>query len=240
MKQPEFNMSENSYWILKAFMLAIIFFVDSCIHEPFIDPTTLNEGNPTTPGCITDGNVCFESSVLPIFQSSCAKGGCHDTQSKKEGYVLNSYATIIRKGIVPGNANSSKIYNVLFASGEDLMPPGNPLTKAQKDSIRLWINQGAKNTVNCNCSCDPSKFTYAAIIQPLLANGCIGCHKAGSLGGNIDLSSYASVKAQVSNGKLEGSITHAAGFSAMPKGGKLPDCQIAQIKSWIASGAPNN
>jgi Cytochrome C oxidase, cbb3-type, subunit III len=221
-------------------LLAVIILVDSCIHEPFIDPFALNEGQPTTPGCVSDGLVCFESSVLPIFLSSCAKSGCHDAISKKEGYILDNYTNIIRKGISPGNAGNSKLYKVLFASGEDQMPPDVPLSKAQKDSIGAWINQGAKNTVNCNCACDSTKFTYAAIIQPMINNNCVGCHKPGSLGGNIDLSTYTSVKVQVNNGKLLGSVTHAVGYSPMPQGSKLSDCQITQIKNWISAGAPNN
>jgi len=114
------------------------------------------------------------------------------------------------------------------------------LSQSQKDSIAAWINQGAKNTTNCNCSCDPTKFTYAAIIQPIITNQCVGCHKPGSLGGNIDLSTYSQVMVQVNNGKLLGSITHAIGFAAMPKGSKLSDCQITQIKDWISAGALNN
>jgi mono/diheme cytochrome c family protein len=97
------------------------------------------------------------------------------------------------------------------------------------------------NTVDCDCSCDPTKFTYSGIIQPMLNVNCVGCHKPGSLGGNIDLSKYNAVKVQVSNGKLLGSVTHASGFSPMPKGGnKLSDCQITQISNWINAGAPNN
>lgn len=221
-------------------VLAIIIIVDSCIHEPFIDPFTLNEGQPTTPGCVSDGLVCFESSVLPIFLTSCAISGCHDAKTKKEGYILDNYNNIIRKGISPGNANGSKLYEVLFETGEDQMPPDAPLSKAQKDSIAAWINQGAKNTVNCNCACDDTKFTYATIIQPLINNNCVGCHKPSSLGGNIDLSTYNAVKVQVDNGKLLGSVTQAAGYIAMPQGSKLSDCQINQIKNWISAGAPNN
>ena len=221
-------------------VLAVIFFVDSCIHEPFIDPFALNEGQPNTPGCVSDGLVCFESSVLPIFLSSCAKSGCHDAITHEEGFVLDNYSNIIRKGITPGKASESKLYKVLFETGEDQMPPDAPLSKAQKDSIAAWINQGAKNTVNCNCACDSTKFTYAAIIQPILNNNCVGCHKPGSLGGNIDLSSYTQVKAQVNNGKLLGSVTHAVGYSPMPQGSKLSDCQITQIKNWISAGAANN
>jgi hypothetical protein len=107
-------------------VLAVIFLVDSCIHEPFIDPFALNEGQSNTPGCVSNGLVCFESSVLPIFLSSCAKSGCHDAKSKKEGYILDNYNNIIKKGISPGNANGSKLYNVLFETGEDQMPPDAP------------------------------------------------------------------------------------------------------------------
>jgi ribosomal protein S16 len=222
--------------------LTIVLFVlvDSCIHEPFIDPFALNEGQPSTPGCVSSGTVCFESSVLPIFISSCARSGCHDAIKKEEGFVLDNYANIVKKGIVPGNAGESKLYKVLFESGDDRMPPDAPLSQAQKDSIAAWINQGAKNTVNCNCACDPTKFTYAAIVQPIMTNQCVGCHKPGSLSGNIDLSTYSAVKSQTDNGKLLGSITHAVGYSPMPQGTKLSDCQITQIKNWISAGAPNN
>ncbi len=221
-------------------LVTLMVSIDSCVHDPFLDPTTLNGGEPTTPGCISDGAVCFESSVLPIFISSCARSGCHDAKTHEEEFILNSYNNIIRKGIVPGNAKESKLYKVLFASGEDRMPPDGSMTQAQKDIIGLWINQGAKNTVDCNCDCDPTQFTYGTIIKPLINTYCVGCHKPGSLGGNIDLSTYSATKIQVTNGNLIGSITHATGYVSMPQGGKLTDCQIDQVKSWVSAGAPNN
>jgi Planctomycete cytochrome C len=232
--------NKRSPLILSGIISLLIMVVGSCMHDPFIDPSSLNNGEANTPGCTTGGTVCFESSVLPIFISSCARSGCHDAITREEGYVLDNYNNIVRKGINPGNANDSKLYEVLFESGDDRMPPDAPLTQAQKDSIAAWINQGAKNTVNCNCSCDPTEFTYAAIVQPIITNQCVGCHKPGSLGGNIDLSTYSLVKVQVDNGKLLGSISHAVGFVPMPQGTKLSDCQITQIKNWIDAGAPNN
>lgn len=240
MNKPLKNVFGHRSLSFAGIAIALFILVDSCMHEPFIDPFTLNEGQPNTPGCVSGGTVCFESSVLPIFLSSCARSGCHDAITREEGFVLDNYTNIVKKGIVPGNANESKLYKVLFAGGDDQMPPDAPLSQAQKDSIAAWINQGAKNTVNCNCSCDPTKFTYAAIVQPIITNQCVGCHKPGSLGGNIDLSSYSLVKVQVDNGKLLGSITHAVGYSPMPQGSKLSDCQITQIKNWISAGALNN
>jgi len=235
----------HSLWkpVLMTALFAALLSVDACVHEPLIEPVIPDEGEGGTtnpPDCLSDGQVCFESSVLPIFISKCARSGCHNTTSHKEGYVLDSYTNIMKKGISPGNASGSKLYKVLFESGEDRMPPDGSLTQAQKDSIKLWINQGAKNTTNCNCFCDTTQFLYAAVIQPIMSNNCVGCHKASSLGGNINLSTYAYVKAQVDNGKLWGSISHASGYKAMPQGGKLPACQITQIEKWIADGAPNN
>lgn len=118
--------------------------------------------------------------------------------------------------------------------------PDSPLTIAQKDSIAKWINEGAKNTIKCDCNCDSTQFTYAIAIAPLMSNYCVGCHSLTSLGGNIDLSTYNGVKSAVTNNRLEGSIRHSPGFSAMPKGGKLSECQITQVSKWIAAGAQNN
>lgn len=212
----------------------------SCVHDPLVERTDPDGGVPQVPGCITNGDICFESSVLPIFVSYCAKSGCHDSKTAREGYVLNNYANITRRGISPGTAGGSKLYRVLNASGEDRMPPDATLTAAQKDSIAVWINEGAQNTTNCNCFCDDTQYTYAAIIQPLLASNCIGCHKPGSLSGSVDLSTYDKVKIQVNNGKLIGSVTQAAGYVGMPQGGKLSACQISQIQQWVNAGAPNN
>ena len=220
-------------WVLLVFIG-----VESCTHDPMVYPE--EPGDNTVPGCVEDGLVCFESSVLPIFLSSCAREGCHDSQTHAEGYVLDTYNNIIKKGIRPGSANESEIYKVLFESGDDRLPPDAPLSQAQKDSIKVWINQGAKNTVDCNCFCDTTRYTFNAIINPVLLNSCVGCHKPGSLGGNIDLSTYDKVKIQADNGKLLGSVSHTVGYSPMPQGGKLPDCEITQIKKWIGAGAPNN
>lgn len=229
--------SMKTKWAIGLILVGILGGV-SCVHEPMIYPE--DPGDTTEPGCVEDGLVCFESSVLPIFLSSCARDGCHDSQSHEEGYVLDSYNNIMKKGIRPGSASESEIYKVLFESGEDRMPPDAPLTQAQKDSIKVWINQGAKNTVDCNCFCDTTTYTFNTVINPILLNSCVGCHKPGSLGGNIDLSTYAKVKIQADNGKLLGSVTHTAGYSPMPQGGKLPDCEITQIKKWIEAGAPDN
>lgn len=91
-------------------------------------------------------------------------------------------------------------------------------------------------------TCDTTAVaTYSAVVAPIMAASCNGCHSTASPAAGIALDNYNGVKAQVTNGKLIGTITWAAGYSAMPKGGsKLPDCNITKIKQWIAAGAQNN
>ena len=192
---------------------------------------------------VANNGVCFESEILPLFQSNCAKSGCHDAATHTEGLILDSYANIIRKDIVPGKADNSKLYRVLFETGKDKMPPAPnaDLTAAQKALIGKWINEGAKNTVNCNNTCDSNQFKYGANISIIINSYCTGCHSGTAASGNIDLSTYNTVKIQATNGRLVGAVTHAAGYSAMPKNAsKLSDCQITQIKKWVAAGALNN
>lgn len=225
----------TALWLL----VGLLLITGSCIHEPILGESPIDGEDPPLE-CVPNDGVCFESSVLPIFVSECAKSGCHDAKTKEEGYVLDTYSNIIKRGISPGNASGSKLYKVLFEDGEDRMPPNGSLSVAQKDSIATWINEGAKNTRNCNCYCDSTQYTYLAIIKPLVDNNCVGCHKPGSLGGDIDLSTYTLTKTQALNGKLVGSVSHTSGYSPMPEGGKLSDCQITQIKMWVEEGALNN
>jgi mono/diheme cytochrome c family protein len=141
-----------------------------------------------------------------------------------------------------GDAADSKLYKVIIRTDNERMPPPPmpAFTTAQKALIQKWINQGAKNN-QCLNRCDTNSFTYAAAVKPLLDIKCVGCHNAGSLGGGINLSDYASTQTVALNGKLFGSINHSAGYSPMPKNSaKLSTCEIRQVQRWIQAGALNN
>lgn len=213
--------------------------INSCKHEP---PVLITDPTPV-PGPVANNGVCFESEILPLFKSNCAKSGCHDAASHVQNLVLDSYTNILKRGVTPGNAATSKIYKVLFETGNKKMPqpPNADLTTAQKALIGKWINEGAKNTVNCGITCDSTQFKYTANISVILSTYCTGCHSGAAASGNIDLSNYNNVKLQATNGKLVGAVTHTVGFSPMPQNAsKLSDCQITQIKKWVAAGALNN
>lgn len=117
------------------FLVLITFFtglswISSCRHE-------LNQDDLP--------EICFERDVLPVFRNSCAITGCHDGTGE-EDLILNSYQSIIEE-VKPGDPYDSKIYEVLITtSGDDMMPPDQPLSPENRTLIRLWILQGARPT----------------------------------------------------------------------------------------------
>ena len=189
--------------------------------------------------------VCFETEVLPIFQSNCTQSGCHNATDREKGYDLSSYESIVKRGIVAGDYRQSELYRILVQPRAAAMPPKpyNLLTDAQITTVALWIEQGAQNTTGCASSnaCDTTNVTFSGSVKPILNNYCTGCHSGSSPSGNIDYSSYDGTKPTALNGKLAGSINFRSGFSAMPQGGsQLSSCSIAIIEKWIELGALNN
>jgi hypothetical protein len=94
--------------------------------------------------------VCFERDILPVFQNGCATTGCHTGQG--EAFALNTYNGIMRQ-ITPGSPAQSKIYQAITATLIQPMPPGYALAESDRIRIRIWIEQGAAQTV---CSSFPN------------------------------------------------------------------------------------
>jgi cytochrome c553 len=215
---------------------ALLIVINSCTHAPYVMPVSQRTGDP---------NICFERDVLPIFISNCAKGGCHDAESHKGGYTLDSYSDIVKKGIVPGNYAASVIWESVAIKTFNVTPmPENAsgLSAADIATIRAWIAGGAIDSgVACSINpCDSGNFTYSGAIAPLMQKYCTGCHNTPSAAGG-SLMDYSSVKDAAVNGRLIGNIEQLPGYDAMPAVGiKLSDCQIAQVTKWVAAGAPND
>jgi hypothetical protein len=212
------------------------------------DTTSTGGSGGTGGGTVTTGKPCspdsiyFELSVLPILRSNCALSGCHDAVSREEGIILDSYANTIKTGGIRVNSPaSSKIYSSLNSTRERMPPPPMAaLSDADKASILKWIQQGAKN-LTCDGVCDSTQTSFKNNILPIVTLQCKGCHSGtAASGGGILLSTYAEIKKYVDNGKFLGSLVQSPGYSAMPKSGKLPDCDIRKIRNWIRQGALNN
>ncbi len=220
------------------------------IIKPIVTPIDTSSHHTTDTTIITDTikevvdtSVCFQRDILPIFQGSCAIGGCHDATTRAEGYTLTTYANIIARGLKKGNAAGSKLYTVCYNKS---MPqsPTPKLDSTKLSLLKRWINNGANNDTNCISMCDTTKFTYQAAIVPILNTYCISCHSSSSAatqGGGTVLDNYNGVQVVAMSGTLLGDIKHSSGFHAMPKGGSmLSDCKITQFRKWIDAGALNN
>jgi hypothetical protein len=105
------------------------------------------------------GSISFEKDVLPILNSYCVM--CHLPGGEQGGLSLYPDAWSELVGIPskqspllqvePGSPDKSYLYIKLIESGESvggsglLMPIQQPpLVQGQIETIRLWIEQGAK------------------------------------------------------------------------------------------------
>ena len=207
-----------------AFLLTLMQ-TQGCKHEPVIVLTA------------EDSAICFERDILPIFVASCAKSGCHDPATAKEGIILNNWQGIMAAGVKPGDPSKSELYKEIRK--EMGGPKYGNLSSDQKILIQKWIMLGAKNTTDCPTDCDSSQFKYWANIKPIIDKYCAGCHTYPNASGSVELSSHTGVAFVAKNGTLLSSLTHPTNW--MPKGGKkLSDCQIRIFEKWINAGAPND
>lgn len=230
------------------FGLVYILIAVSCQHKPtelnlpIIPKDTIGTGGNKQPCDSTV--VYFGRDVLPILNSNCAMSGCHDAETAAKGIVLTSFQKVMQTGkVVTFDLNSSDLYEVIIEDKPDKRmppPPKSALSAAQVALIAKWINQGAKNLICEEQNCDIINISYGNMIAKTMNTFCVGCHGANNPSAGINLTNYAGMAAIAANGKLMGSITHAAGFKAMPQGGKLPSCEIKQIQKWVAMGFPNN
>lgn len=184
---------------------------------------------------------CFNQSILPVFIVNCAQSGCHDATSKRAGYNLTSYDGIM-KGIKKNHALQSEIYREIRGNNPSMPPKGySKLSSRDVLKIKNWINFGAPQDNFCS-DCDTTLFGYTNRVEKIVQTWCVVCHKPGNTSGNIDLSNYSGVASAIksNNNAFLNSILHAPGYSPMPKGAKLGDCEINAIKKWISGGYPEN
>ena len=90
----------------------------------------------------------FSTDIAPILQKNCL--ACHSNTTKMGDLVMDSYGSLMKGGthgavIVPGNAQASRLAQMLEGKTEPRMPFGaDPLPSADIAAIEAWINAGAK------------------------------------------------------------------------------------------------
>ncbi len=102
---------------------------------------------------IARGEVRFNRDIRPIMADTCFR--CHgpDRNARMAGMRLDIRDEAVKATasgaipIVPGHPEQSAVVQRIFAEGARIMPPAyahRELTKAQKDTLRQWIAEGAK------------------------------------------------------------------------------------------------
>lgn len=200
--------------------------------------------------------VCFDTEIAPIFINNCSS--CHNKTKLEGGYSYADYNSIL-KSITPFDAQNSKAYMAITGKGfTQLMPPNSALSENDRILIRVWIDQGAKNTI---CTPPPSTdgttggggvgtksdaVCFQRDILPILLSSCgtTGCHNQTSAKEGYVTVSYASVMANMvkpgapNSSKLYTEIAN----NKMPPSPytKLTKAAKDSIFNWIKNGALNS
>jgi mono/diheme cytochrome c family protein len=99
---------------------------------------------------LKSAEVDFARDIQPILEARCIQ--CHGPEKQKGKLRLDSKEATLAGGkdgvvIVAGDAGKSDFFRrvSLPKGNDDVMPAeGDPLTQAQIDLVKEWINQGAK------------------------------------------------------------------------------------------------
>jgi hypothetical protein len=90
-------------------------------------------------------------------------------------------------------------------------------------------------------SCNTADPKFSTTILPVLSsNDCLSCHSGPTPSGNINLTTYAGVKARVTDGKLLPAVKGTGPIKMPPGGGSMSPCDIRKIEAWVNAGAPEN
>ncbi len=114
----------------------------------------LGIGPAVQEACAASPKYSFAEDVMPIFKGRCVQ--CHSSGgqgTEKSGLDLTSYEGVMKGTkfgpmVIPGDAQSSNLMQLLDwrVSPEIRMPHGKKqLSTCDRDAIRGWINEGAKN-----------------------------------------------------------------------------------------------
>ena len=222
------------------FFLLLLSSLPSCTH----DPANLDALD----------TVCFDTQVMPYLQASCGTTGCHDGST--EGFSAADYQSVLQY-VVPGDPRASKLYKVITdIQGENLMPPGSPLTKEVRTLIHVWIAQGA---INKKCSTEgggngggggnKDSICFAQVILPMLVSSCgtTGCHDALTGAEGYVMADYNTIISRgiapyYPNSSKILQVVGQSGEDRMPPYPRSPltTDQIAALRKWISDGALNS
>ena len=91
------------------------------------------------------GDQFFEQQVAPLLERRCLS--CHNSVDRRGDFSLQSAETLLQSGhVVPGQPEDSQLLTVVTAQNgraPEMPGSGPPLTEAEVQLLRQWIQQGA-------------------------------------------------------------------------------------------------
>lgn len=123
--------------ILFISILGAVVYFSSCEKYTYLVESTLPPVDTT--GNDSTNLVSFSKSIQPIFTDKCIS--CHKAGKNpdlREGF---SYASLTEGGYVDLPAETSELYVTITTRNDHK----SMTSKAEKDSIYVWISQGAKD-----------------------------------------------------------------------------------------------
>ncbi|HEY4310038.1 MAG TPA: PSD1 and planctomycete cytochrome C domain-containing protein [Pirellulales bacterium] len=192
----------------------------------------------------------FAVTIQPLLIAKCVR--CHGAQTQKAELALHTSAGVQKGGesgavITPGKSADSPLYEKIHA-GE--MPPDgeNPLSEAEVETIRRWIDDGASFGDE---AASEQTVGYHDVL-PILLLRCTSCHGRQRREGELDLRSRASMlkggksgPALVPGKPEESLLIKRIHAEEMPPRPRLVEAmvkpieaaELAKLERWIASGA---
>ena len=150
---------------------------------------------------VAKAEIDFIRDVQPILEHNCVS--CHRADNAKGDIRLDQkkYAFESEDLIIPGNAEDSSLYwTTILPTDDDLfMPPiknedkDYPLTDAEKDILKKWIDQGADWPEEVTLETRkrlPKTISFVKDVQPVLELNCVSCHYEGKVKGDLRLDTF--------------------------------------------------
>lgn len=99
------------------------------------------------PGSSITETMSFKTDIVPLFNTSCAKAGCHIAGAKNPDLTeSNAYKALIDGSYIKANDPDNSVL-MLWLTGKKspVMPMGAGPDEKINAKIYAWIKQGAKN-----------------------------------------------------------------------------------------------
>ncbi|MGH7128994.1 MAG: c-type cytochrome domain-containing protein, partial [Planctomycetaceae bacterium] len=201
--------------------------------------------------------VSFTDDVAPVLREKCAR--CHGDNNPRNGFRVGSHEALLRGGrsgraIVPGNAAASPLVARLNTSGDAMMPKGGPpLSAEERQTIAVWITQGAKDDtppqkpVVIPKPAGDETVSFTKDIAPFMVNLCLRCHSGNDPRGGLSLETFENLMRGGDSGEviIPGNREDSRLFRLvgglenprMPQGqARITRQNYEDLKQWFAEG----